>query len=75
MHLKGIQSKYKVTIAWVLMMQCNAMRLKKETELATIYWTTQQQVQKENKSALQYDRSFNLNLAWSVSHKSVTKLI
>ena len=56
-------------------MQCNAMRLKRKTELATIYWTTQQRVQKGNKSALQYDRSFNLNLSWSVSHKSVTKLI
>ena len=27
MHLKGIQSKHKVTIAWVLM-QCNAIKKK-----------------------------------------------
>ena len=53
-------------------MQCNAMWLKRKTELATIYRITQQQVQKENRSVLQYDRPFNLNLAWSASNKSVT---
>ena len=28
MHLKGIQNKHKVTIAWVLTMQCNAIKKK-----------------------------------------------
>ena len=28
MHLKGLQSKHKATIAWAQMMQCNATKKK-----------------------------------------------
>ena len=37
MHLKGVQGKHKVTMAWVPMMQCNAMRLKERPDWANIY--------------------------------------
>ena len=42
MHLKGIQGKHKVIITWVLMMQCNAMRLKKRHDWQSFTEQTQQ---------------------------------
>ena len=70
MHLKGIQNKHKVTIAWVLTMQCNAMRLKRKT------WLGNHLSSKHRKQAQQVKwigatilGSIQFNLAWSVSFK------
>ena len=60
MHFKGIQNKHKVTIAWVLTMQCNAIKKKDMTGQSFIEQAPHTHSKRQTRLVLQHESSFNL---------------
>ena len=75
MHLKGIQNKHKVTIAWVLTMQCNAIKKKDMTGQSFIEQAPHTHSKRQTGLVLQHESSFKYFSLKYFLLKSITSLL